>query len=238
MNCIAVDDESLALSKIKRYAEKIEYLNLLHCFDNAIDSLYFLKENEIHLIFLDIQMKDFTGIQLIESMFNPPQIILTTAYDQYAIKGYELNVTDYLLKPIQFDRFLKACEKAYSNFQNSIKLQQAKMSISPVSEKENFMYAKTGTSMVKINFQDIFYIEGMKDYIAIHTEQGRIITLQTFGSILSILPEKDFIRIHKSFVVATKKIDKILTNDIEIKGKTLPIGRTYKTFFLNSIKKA
>jgi DNA-binding LytR/AlgR family response regulator len=235
MNCIAIDDESLALSKIKRFAEKIEYINLVECFDNALDSIYFIKENNIQLIFLDIQMKDFTGIQLIEALHSPPQIILTTAYDQYALKGYELDVTDYLLKPIQFDRFLKACEKAYSIFQNKYKLLSLTNEVATSPKKDEFIFVKTGSTSVKVKLMDILYIEGMKDYLSVYTTHGRIVTLQTFESIKSILPVEEFIRVHRSYLVPKKRIEKIHKNDIEIAGKLIPIGRTYKSQFIEAI---
>jgi len=236
MNCIAIDDESLALSKIRRFAGKIEYINLIECFDNALDSIYFIKKNNIHLIFLDIQMKEFNGIQLIESLQSPPQVILTTAYDQYALKGYELNVTDYLLKPIQFERFLKACEKAYSIFQNNQRLQgDEKKDAKPKFSRE-YIYVKTGNNIVKVKLIDILYIEGMKDYLSLQTTNGRIVTLQTFDSIKAMLPDSEFVRVHRSFLVPVDRVDKICVNSIEVAGIQIPIGRTYKLKFLEAFR--
>lgn len=248
INCIAVDDENLALSKITRFAEKVEYLNLIKCFDNAIDALLFIKQNSVDLIFLDIKMADFTGIQLVESLKNPPLIIFTTAYDQYAIKGFELNVTDYLLKPIEFDRFLKACEKAYAQMQTQLKLKERSEDNSSTSslttsepksaKKENeSIFIKSGRTFVKIFINDILYIEGMKDYLSIYTTNDRVLCLQNFSSMLQMLPEDKFIRLHKSFIVAIDKITKIHNNEVEINKKVIPVGITYRKHFEEVMKK-
>src|SRR5210317_1617913 len=157
MNCIAVDDEILALKKIQRFAEKIDYLNLLGTFDNALSTFSFLRENEVNLIFLDIQMDEFTGIQLLETMKDPPYVILTTAYDEYALKAYELDVMDYLLKPFHFDRFVKAVEKVYARFLKDHARQQQGASSEEVQTKENAKYAfiKSGNKTVKVYFDKI-----------------------------------------------------------------------------------
>jgi len=178
LNCIAVDDEILALKKIIRYAEKIDYLNLLGTFDNALSTFSFLRENQVDLIFLDIQMDELTGIQLLETLKNPPLVILTTAYDVYAIKAYELDVMDYLLKPIPFERFLKAVEKAYSRLMidNSHYQKEIKNSDTLQNTKSipDYMFIKSGSKTIKVYFDKILYIEGMRDYLQIHTEGKKI----------------------------------------------------------------
>ncbi|NQU52874.1 MAG: response regulator, partial [Bacteroidetes bacterium] len=182
MNCIAVDDEILALKKIKRYTEKLDYLNLLGTFDNALSTFSFLRENRVDLIFLDIQMDEFTGIQLLETIKDPPHIILTTAFDEYALKAYELDVMDYLLKPIPFERFVKAVEKVYARFLKDINHQPVNDFSTGTTQpqKPDYTFIKSGSKTVKVYFDKILYIEGMRDYLQIHTSDNRIMTLLNF----------------------------------------------------------
>jgi DNA-binding LytR/AlgR family response regulator len=233
MNCIAVDDEILALKKIKRYAEKVDYLNLLGTFDSALSTLTFLRENKVDLIFLDIQMDEFTGIQLIETLKNPPYIILTTAFDEYALKAYELDVIDYLLKPIPFERFVKSVEKVYARFLKDVagKARTANPAAQP--EQPDFAFIKSGNKTVKVYFDKILYIEGMRDYLMIRTEDSKLMTLQNFGSIQSILDPAKFARVHKSYIIAIEKIDYIENSAVKIKDKYIPVSNTYKTAFFN-----
>ena len=241
MNCIAVDDEVLALKKIKRYAEKIDYLNLLGTFDNALSTFSFLRENHIDLIFLDIQMDEFTGIQLLETIKDPPYVILTTAYDEYALKAYELDVMDYLLKPIPFERFVKAVEKVYARFlkDNSHQTKQIRTAnnaeLQP--EKPEYTFIKSGNKTMKVYFNKILYIEGMRDYLQIHTEDSKIMTLLNFKKIQELLDPQKFIRVHKSYVIAIDKIDYIENNAIKIKNKLIPVSTTYKVAFFNLLNK-
>src|SRR5680860_101153 len=204
MNCIAVDDEILALKKIKRYAEKIDYLNLLGTFDNALSTFSFLRENRVDLIFLDIQMDEFTGIQLLETIKDPPHIILTTAFDEYALKAYELDVMDYLLKPFPFERFVKAVEKVYARFLKDMNHQNQPTVVENQKQplaKPNYTFIKSGNKTVKVYFDKILYIEGMRDYLQIHTEDSKIMTLLNFKTIQEVLDEQKFIRVHKSYII-------------------------------------
>jgi two-component system, LytTR family, response regulator len=234
MNCIAVDDEILALKKIKRYAEKVDYLNLLGTFDNALSTLTFLRENKVDLIFLDIQMDEFTGIQLIETLKNPPYIILTTAFDEYALKAYELDVIDYLLKPIPFERFVKSVEKVYARFLKDV-AGKARTAANPATQPEQpeFAFIKSGNKTVKVYFDKILYIEGMRDYLMIRTEDSKLMTLQNFSSIQNILDPAKFARVHKSYIIAIEKIDYIENSAVKIKDKYIPVSNTYKTTFFN-----
>jgi len=234
MNCIAVDDEVLALKKIKRYAEKIDYLNLMGTFDNALSTFSFLRENHIDLIFLDIQMDEFTGIQLLETIKDPPYVILTTAYDEYALKAYELDVMDYLLKPIPFERFIKAVEKVYARFLKDVQLQNRPLKTetnAPADEKADYTFVKSGNKTVKIYFNKILYIEGMRDYLQIHTEDSKVMTLLNFKTIQDLLDPHKFIRVHKSYLVAIDKIDYFDNNAIKIKDKFIPVSSSYKIAF-------
>ena len=240
MNCIAVDDEVLALKKIKRYAEKIDYLNLLGTFDNALSTFTFLRENHIDLIFLDIQMDEFTGIQLLETIKDPPYVILTTAFDEYALKAYELDVIDYLLKPIPFERFVKAVEKVYARFLKDSQLhnKNSRLEIVPLqSNKPDYTFVKSGNKTIKMYFNKILYIEGMRDYLQIHTEDSKIMTLLNFKTIQDLLDPQKFIRVHKSYIVAIDKIDYIENNAIKIRDKLIPVSSSYKIAFNTLLSK-
>lgn len=239
MNCIAVDDEILALKKIKRYADKIDYLNLLGTFDNALSTFSFLRGNKVHLIFLDIQMDEFTGIQLLETIKDPPYVVLTTAFDEYALKAYELDVVDYLLKPIPFERFVKATEKVYARFLKDVAQHQAPVQNKPEkeNEKSDFAFIKSGNKTVKLYFNKILYIEGMRDYLQIHTEDSKIMTLLNFKKIQDILDPQRFVRVHKSYIISVDKIDYIENNAIKIKQKLIPVSNTYKVAFYNLLNK-
>jgi len=237
IRCIAVDDEPLALEKIKGYIKRIDYLDLLECFSNSIDALSFIRQHDVDLIFLDIQMEELTGIQMLEAMTIRPKVILTTAYDEYALKGYELDVSDYLLKPIPFHRFLKAVDKV------SFGLASEKRDT--VSERDqtiqelpaNHMFIKSGHATVRVNFNDILFIEGMKDYLRIWTTDSKIMTLMSFKSMEEILPRAAFTRIHKSYLVAIDKIDSIERNRVRIAGEYLPVGESYKHHFNEIVNK-
>lgn len=231
IKCIAVDDEALALNKITRYVDKIDFLELLKTFDNAIDALQFIREEPVDLMFLDIQMDDLTGIQLLKTLKNPPMVIFTTAYESYALEGYELDVLDYLLKPIQFERFVKACDKALNKLLHVKKPQSGSPLQPAASFRDQSVFIKSGNSVRKVNLKDIRYIEGLKDYLLIHTDQGRIITLQTFTKMLDMLPRDYFVRIHKSYVISIPRIDRIDRNLVYIGDKAIPVGITYKSIF-------
>jgi DNA-binding LytR/AlgR family response regulator len=238
LNCIAVDDEVLALKKIKRYAEKVDYLNLLGTFDNALSTFSFLRENKVDLIFLDIQMDELTGIQLLETLKNPPLVILTTAYDEYALKAYELDVIDYLLKPIPFERFLKAVEKAYSHFLNDRgNRQPSATDLAKNDAKPDFAFIKSGNKTIKVYFDKILYIEGMRDYLQVHTVDRKIMTLLNFKDLQEMLDPFRFVRVHKSYIIAIDKIDYIENNTLKIGQKLIPVSNTYKAPFFNLLDK-
>ncbi|SET43656.1 two component transcriptional regulator, LytTR family [Draconibacterium orientale] len=239
MNCIAVDDELLALKKIERFAEKIDYLNLLGTFDNALSTFSFLRENKVDLIFLDIQMDEFTGIQLLETLKDPPYVILTTAFDEYALKAYELDVIDYLLKPIPFERFVKATEKVYARFlKDQNNLAPAPTQHQPENnDHPEYTFIKSGNKTVKVYFDKILYIEGQRDYLQIHTEDSRIMTLLNFKKMQELLDDQKFIRVHKSYIISIDKIDYIENNTIKIKDKLIPVSSTYKIAFNNLLQR-
>jgi len=225
INCIAIEDEPLALKKIKEFIEQLAYLNLLEGFDNALDAIGYLKNNTVDLIFLDIRMKKISGIQFLESLQNKPKVIITSAYDEYALKGYELDVADYLLKPFTFERFLKSVDKVYNQL-NGIK----------DNITNDFIFVKTEYRIEKIILKDILYIRGMKDYLQIHTIDRNIMTLQTFKNLLEILPINDFRRVHNSYIVAMSKIEHIERNRIRIGKDLIPISDSYKDKFYEILK--
>lgn len=225
INCIAIEDEPLALKKIKEFIEQIDYLNLLEGFNNAVDAIGFLKKNHVDLIFLDIRMKKLSGIQFLESLQIKPKVIITSAYDEYALKGYELDVADYLLKPFTFERFLKSVDKVYNQL------------IGIVSPNSNaYIFVKTEYRIEKIEIKDILYIQGMKDYLQIHTTNKKIMTLQTFKNLLEILPQIDFYRVHNSYIVSISRIENIERNRIRIGKDLIPISDSYKEKFYSVLK--
>lgn len=195
-------------------------MDLVKTFDNAIEAISLLKTEIIDLVFLDIQMEECSGIQFLEALVHKPEIIITTAYDQYAIKGFEHNVTDYLLKPYTFERYNQAVERVFE------KLKKDKA-------VKNHLFVKTDYRHVRVNFDEILYIEGMREYLAIVTPSKKILTLQTFKTIEEQLPTEDFIRVHKSYIVAMNKIESIDRSGIKIKDKVIPVSLTYKEDFFH-----
>jgi len=218
IRCITVDDEPFSLAKINGFIAKVPYLTLVASFSSAIEALSYIKQNPVDLIFLDIQMDNLTGIQLLEILDPKPVVILITAYDQYALKGYELNVCDYLLKPYSFERFLKATEKVYNLVQPS----------QTCADNDDFIFLKTEYRLEKVNFDEILYIESRGDYIHVVTQRVKILSLITLKNIIVKLPDDKFLRVHKSFIVAINKIDAIEHGRIHIKNVVIPIGDTYR----------
>jgi len=235
MRVMIVDDEPLALDILETFIEKIPSLELVKRCQNAIEAFDVLKTEEIDLMFLDIQMPQLTGIDFLRSLKNPPLVIFTTAYPNYAIEGFELNALDYLLKPISLERFMKAVNKA----QNQLELQRGGESAASNNEASgsDFIFVKADKKLVKIKYDEIFYIEGLKDYVIIRTTTGRVITLQTMKSLEAKLPSNLFKRIHRSYIVALDKIDAIVGNMVEINKKHLPIGKNYREQLLEIINR-
>lgn len=223
INCIVIDDELPAIQQMENYIERLPFLNLLRSFDNAIEPLSFLQNNKVDLLFLDIEMEGFTGLQLIKSLQHKPKIILTTAYDQYAIAAFDLNVSDYLLKPISFERFIQSIDKIYDYFSKD-----KPIVYSGPRYKRDFFFVKTEYRVQRIDFNDILFVEGMKEYLRIHTKDQRIMVLQSFKNLEEILPSQQFIRVHKSYMVAINKIESVERNRITILDHIIPVSDTYK----------
>jgi two-component system, LytTR family, response regulator len=238
INCIAIDDEPLALDILRAYCDKVPFINLLQTFDNAIDTLEYLRNNPVDLILLDIQMEELTGIQLLNALKVKPFVILTTAYDSYARQGFDLDVTDYLLKPISFERFLKGLNKVYDRMQNEVNISTGKQEVMPPSDtvERDYFFVKTETHIEKVITSDVLYIEGMGDYWRIVTKNKRIMTLMNARGIEEVLPEPQFCRVHRSYFVPVSKIEIIERRHIKIADQRIPIGDTYQKHFFDIIE--
>ncbi|MEL7004946.1 MAG: response regulator transcription factor [Bacteroidota bacterium] len=223
IDCIIVDDEPLAIEIIESYIERLDGINLVAKCNNALKAFEILQKQSVDLIFLDIQMPKLTGLDFLRTLNNPPKVIITTAYRDYAIEGYELDVVDYLLKPISFERFLKSIGKVYKNEQSSSPSIDAR-----VPTEDTYIYLKADKKMVKVLLKDILYIESLKDYVRIKTSTKEVITHQTITYFEQKLPEDCFIRVHRSFIVPLNKIETFTATQIEVPGKEVPIGRLYK----------
>jgi len=217
IHCIAIDDEPLALQLINEYCGKISFLQLDKVFTNTDEARIWLSQNKVELIFLDIQMPDINGLQFYKSLTEKPPVIFTTAYKDYAVEGFNVDAVDYLLKPFEYDRFLKAVYKAkeYIEFLSSQELQL------------NSIFVKVNYEIMKINLKDIELIEALDDYIKLYIKPNPVLTLMTLKSILEKLPNKDFVRVHRSFIVPLNKIEKFSKTKLVVSGKEIPIGSSY-----------
>lgn len=222
INCLIIDDEPLAINVIKNYLEPIENFEVISTFSNPIEGLNFLKNNSVDVIFLDINMPVLDGINFIKSLENPPLLIITSAYSQFAIETYELDVLDYLVKPIEFPRLMKALNKASKRLENKNNTPQE------ISPESPFIFVKIDKKrMKKIFFNEILVIESLKDYLKINTLTGKYIIHSTLADFTDLLPERNFLRIHRSYTIAIDKIDAVEGNSIEIEGLRYVIGRSY-----------
>jgi DNA-binding LytR/AlgR family response regulator len=233
ISCVIVDDEPLARSLLKDYVSKVPSLKLVAMCPSPVAAMEVLKTNTVDLLFLDIQMPEITGISFLKIMKKRPLVVLTTAYSEYALESYELDVVDYLLKPITFQRFLQAVDKVSSRLQQPVTPVE-KVAPSP---SQPFIFVKDGTKLVKVKWEDILYIEGLKDYVTIHTRQQKIVSLQRLKSLEEQLPADQFIRIHNSFIVALSAIDSVQKNEVHIGQAFLPISDSYKKSFRDFIEK-
>lgn len=225
LTCVIIEDEPLALEKTRDFVNKVPFLHLSATFDNALTGLDYLNNNKVDVLFLDINMDELTGIELLESSKINSQVIITTAYQEYALKGYELKITDYLLKPFTFNRFLQAVNKAQENIMNRV-----------AEPQPDFIFVKTENRLEKIMINEIVYIEGMRDYRRIHTLNKKVMTLQNFSEFEKLIPPTVVCRVHKSFMVALNKIVSIERSRIKIADQLIPISDTYKDVFFQIIQ--
>ncbi|MEI6408520.1 MAG: LytTR family DNA-binding domain-containing protein [Bacteroidota bacterium] len=243
LNVLIVDDEPLALDVLETYIAQMPELRLVKRCSNALEANEAIKSNEVDLMFLDIQMPQLTGIDFVKTLTRPPMIVFTTAYPNYAIQGFDLNALDYLLKPISIERFMKAVNKAVE--QSDLMHREVPpangAATTPSNDGLDFFFVKADKKLVKVNFEDIIYIEGLKDYVIIRLMNGRVITLQTMKSLEDRLPHGRFKRIHRSYIVAMDKITAIEGNMVEVQekaqAKLLPIGKNYRDDLLEMIEK-
>ena len=223
LNCIIIDDEPLARKGLREYIADLDFLNLIGDFDSPVKATELLSKGSTHLLFLDIEMPKITGLDFFKSLKNAPPVIFTTAYPQYALDGFELNALDYLVKPISFERFLKAVLKAKEYFEvrhhNAETVEQ---------NKDAYFFIKADNKLVKIFFEEILFVEALQNYVTIHTADKKFITYLTFKSVEEYLPADQFIKTHKSYIVSASKINSIEGNDIRIGNHHIPISRNEK----------
>lgn len=227
IQCLVIDDEPFAREILKQHISGVDALVLAGTCSNAVEAISFLKEHPVDILFLDIQMPQLLGTNFIRTLKNPPKIIFTTAYRKYAVEGFELDAVDYILKPISFERFLKAVNKILQiNFKTVQSSSPSKET--PGESTNSFLYFRADRKMVKIFFRDILFIEALKDYIKIVTAPKTIITKYVLSTLEEMLPSSEFLRIHKSYIVALNKIESFNADSIQIAKHELPIGRLYK----------
>jgi two-component system, LytTR family, response regulator len=232
VKCLVIDDEPPAREILKRYIENVPTLCLVAEFGNAMHAMTFLQQQQVDLVFLDISMPQLKGTEFLKAIKNPPPVIFTTAHAEYALEGYDLDAVDYLLKPIQFDRFLRAVNKI-------LNLKEHWPAIPGIAEElrqPGFVYFRADRKMVKVMLQDISFIESMKDYVKIFTGHDVIITKQSLNSVQAMLPEKQFLRTHRSFIVSLSKIKSYTHEVLQVDNTEIPIGKLYRNEVLKTLE--
>lgn len=233
LNCLIIDDEPLARKGLKEYIADVDFLNLAGEFDNPLKANQALAQQQIHLIFLDIHMPKISGIDFLKTLQHPPLVILTTAFPQYALEGFDLSVLDYLLKPISFERFLKAVLKAHEVYNSK----QLPAGAAQPSQKDDYIFIKADNKLVKLAYNEIVFVEALQNYVAIHTNEKKYISYLTFKSIEENLPSSLFIKVHKSYLVAIDAITGIEGNEILAGSHHIPISRNLKEEVMEKLLK-
>ena len=231
INCIVADDEPLARKGIENFVKEIPFLTMVASCSNPLSVMELLSKQKIDLIFLDVQMPKMTGIEFLRTVKNPPLTIITTAFPNYALEGFELDVIDYLIKPISFERFIKAVNKAKEYF--DVKEQ----STTSVKDEIDYFFIKCEKQFEKVFLNEILFVEALQNYVMVHTEKKRLITYVTLKTVEDYLPQSEFIKVSKSFIVPIQKIESISGNEIKIGSHSIPIGRTMKEEVLNTLFK-
>jgi DNA-binding LytR/AlgR family response regulator len=226
LDCIIVDDDRLSIELLKKLVEQTEDLNLLETFQNPVDAIKFLSSNEVHLLFLDVEMPGMTGLELLNSLKVVPEVVLVTSKKEYALKAFEFDVTDYLLKPATYSRFLKAVEKVRENL---------KQDTSRIEFRGDYIFVKSDSALVKLDMRDILWVEALADYVAIVTPRKKYVAHSTMKSIEAKLPSSQFLRIHRSYIVRIDKIDAIEDNTVVIQSKMIPVGGTFRDRLMDSL---
>lgn len=237
IRCLIIDDKPLAIDILADYTRKVPFLELIATTTNPVAGLSIAREQQIDLVFLDIQMPELTGLQFMKAAGKKCKVILTTAYSEYALEGFEYDVIDYLLKPIAFDRFYRAAEKALQVIVNGSRDPSGQKSAGIINEphQAEYLFIKTEHRIIKVNMRDVLFIEGLQNYITLHTTEGRILSLQTLKKIGEQLPPKEFVRVHKSYIVSLRHITSIERNRIRINEQLIPIGDNYRSSFYKMI---
>ncbi|EJG00274.1 MULTISPECIES: LytR/AlgR family response regulator transcription factor [Flavobacterium] len=235
MKCVIIDDEPLAVELLEDFVKKVDTLELISTFNNAIDAVSFINQNNVDLIFLDIQMPHFSGIDFLNTIEKKPLVIFTTAYSDYAVEGFNLGAVDYLVKPIPFHRFLKAVVRAQQVLQPVATPALTESTNTPEIEQD-FMFVRAEYENVKLNFADILFIEGLKDYVKIYTTDNKFtLTLISLIKLENLLSNKGFARIHRSYIINIKHVKSIQKNKVLISDKRIPISESYKNTFFEKI---
>ncbi len=233
--CLIIDDEPLARELMRNHVGKLENFEIAAECGDAMKALQVLRDQPVDLMFMDIQMPQITGIEFLKTLKHPPKVIITTAYREYALEGFDLDVVDFLLKPITFERFLKAVNKYYQVSQEDVQNTPVQNSNSTQNE-EAFIYVKENKKVIKVHLNEIKYVEGLSEYVQIYTVRKKIITKTSMINMEEKLPDSGFMRIHKSYIVSLSKIEAFTSTSIEISGKELPIGRSYKNSVLELLQ--
>ena len=218
IKCVITDDEPTACEGLRRYVEKVDFLTLMAVCEDAMQLNTFLQAQQPDLLFLDIEMPYLSGLELLASLAHPPRVIITSAYEQYALKGYELDVTDYLLKPISFERFLKAVNKVHNLLQQEERLEKT----------TEFIFVRSDRQMHKVFLKDILIVEGLENYVCIYTENSKLLVRSTMKRMVEVLPNEIFLQVHKSYLINQEKIDMIDGNQIVVGQHTIPVARNFR----------
>lgn len=238
IKCIIVDDEQLARQLLERYINKLSGLELVKSCKSPLEALNILQNEKVDLMFLDIQMPDLKGTELLQSLKHKPIVIFTTAYQEYALEGYQLDVIDYMLKPISFERFLQGVNKAAEQIRllkSSSALSKEENHQHPVKDQKKYLHLKAEHKVHKILIDEILYIEGLKEYVTFYLEAQKLIVLESLKNLEQLLPHDKFMRIHKSYIINTEKISLLYGNQVKIKDKYIPVGKSYKSEVVNKL---
>lgn len=237
LSCLIVEDEPMARKLLTQYVEKVPGLTLSGALSSPIAALDFMKDKQPDVLFLDVQMPEITGIELLKILQRKPIVVLTTAYSEYAIEGYELDVTDYLLKPVTFDRFLKCVEKIH---QRLVPEAPTPAEVDPNTpgglRPEDYLFVKDGTKSVRIDLREIRYIESLKDYVRINLADKRITTLQSMKKLMALLPGEAFVRVHHSYIIGFNWVEEVYRDEVLIDGKKIPVSDTYRSAFKKMVE--